>query len=445
MKKFFLFLVVLITLSFSLFAGGAGQQQQSSGSQTVSPGKVEIRASYWGDAKRFELYDAIIKEFEKVHTNISVIREPISWNDYWDKLTVQIAGGNASDFLCMHPQYAADYIPRGVMEPLDKYVADGTISLDGWAQGTIDTGKYNGILYMLAMGVTYNGAIVNTGVFKELNIAPPEFAWSWDDAKRIGLQVRAAFDAKGIKDSWMLADISTNIMNFRYYNRTFGREVYDEKGNINCTQEDVERWFTMFKEFRDLGIIPDGATSTEFARTTLEDSLFARDRALIVWNPANQYWQYCTTFPTKEVALIRMAGSKGQPYPTEWPQGAHYGVYSGTTNEKKLAAAQLVNFWLNDERSLVIYKFDQGVPANTPVVNRVVVPLLDEPSKVYFNFVNTLSTIATPTIQPPSGASEIDSLFLNVGEQVAYNNITPATAAKEFYEQVVAIRAKASR
>jgi len=442
MKRLLMVFAAFILFSTVLMAAGG---RQGSGAQAATGGPVEIRARYWGEAKRFELYDKIIQEFEKVHTNVTVIREPSTWGEYWDKLNVQIAGGNAPDFLNMHPQYAADYLPKGVLEPLDKFIADGVLSLEGWAKSSIDTGMYNGVNYMLAMGNNFNGAIVNYTGFKALNVDPPEFEWSWDDTKRIGQQVRAAFDAQGRRNYWMLNDISNNILNFRYYNKAFGREVYDPNGNITCTQADVERWYAMFKEFRDLGIIPDAATATEFSRNTLEDSLVARDRVLIVWNPAAQLWHFTVTFPNKDLHLIRMAGSKGLPYPGEWPQGAHYGIYSRTTPEKKLASAQLMNFWLNDGRSLRLFGFDQGVPANTPLVNQVIVPTLDPPSKEFFDFVNTLQKIATPTNHPPPGASEIDALFARCAEEVAYNRKTPADSAKEFFDGAIAIRARASR
>ena len=442
MKKNLFFKLVLIMSSSIVMAGG-GQQNQAG---PVQNSKVEIRARYWGEAKRFELYDSIIKEFENVFTNVNVIREPSTWNEYFDKLSVQVAGGNAPDFLNMHPQYAADYIPKGVLEPLDKFITDGIISLNGWAQGTIDTGMYNGKNYMLAMGVNINGAIVNTTGFKDLNVAPPPFDWTWDDVKTIGMQVRAAFDAQGKKNCWMLNDLSYSILNFRYYVRgQFSRELYGPNGEIACRQSDVESWFAMFKEFRELGIIPDAATAQEFSTGTIENSLFARDRILIVWNPAAQISFFSATFPNKDLVLVRMAGTKDSQWPCEWPQGAHYGIYSKSTNEKKLASAQLMNFWLNDGRSLKIFGFDQGVPANTPLVNQVIVPNLDKPGKMFFDFINKLSVIATPTNQPPPGAQELDALFLRCSEQVQFNQMTPAAAAKEFYEQAVAIRTRASR
>jgi ABC-type glycerol-3-phosphate transport system substrate-binding protein len=86
---------------------------------------------------------------------------------------VQVAGGNAPDFIGMHPQYAADYIGRGMVEPLDQYIKDGIISTDGWAQGTLNTGVVNGVTYMMPMGVTFTSEFVNAGVLKDLGFDVP--------------------------------------------------------------------------------------------------------------------------------------------------------------------------------------------------------------------------------------------------------------------------------
>jgi multiple sugar transport system substrate-binding protein len=358
--------MIFIMMTLSLFAGG---EQQTSGGTTS--GKTEIRAAWWGDTKRHALYNQIVDEFEKANPGITVVREPMSNINYWDKLAVQTAGGNAPDFLCMHPRYANDYIPRGVCEPLDDYIKNGILSIDNWAQSTIETGKFNGKIYMLAMGITFQGEFVNLGAFKELGVTPPSFDWTWDDVKRIGVQVRQAFDKQGKRTQWMIKDDSIDVSfnTFRYYVREFGRDLYDKDGNINFTQQDMENFFTMWKELRDLGVVPDAATSTEYINNALEDSLFARDKTLISFRiPVNQFWLYNTTFPDKELGMIRMPSNKNKVQSGEFPEGAHYAAYAGSTPEKKVAAVKLINFWLNDPRSLILYRLDQGVPANEKVL-----------------------------------------------------------------------------
>ena len=447
MKKIVLLMVVLVIISGSLFAGGTSQQQpqgaQTAPAAAAAPAKVEIRAGYWGDGKRIDLYDNIIKEFEKVFTNVSVIREPLPFDAYADKLAIQVAGGNAPDFLSMHPQFMADYLSRGILEPLDQYVSNGVVSFDGWDPNVVNYGKYNGKIYLAAMGVTINGTLIDITGFKKLNVTPPGFDWSWDEAKSIGLQVRQALDAQGRKNAWMMNDSSSQFNNFRFYVRQFGHDPYDAQGNITFQQADVERWYAMWKDFRDLGIVPDAATSAETMNTTLANGLFAQERQLIaIYMPANQYWMYGTAFPDRDIQIIRQAGSKGNIAVGEFPGMGLYGVYSKTTPDKKLAAAQLLNFWLNDPRSLVLYQLDQGVPGNTAVVNQYVLPLLDKYNTATVNFVNTVSKIATVTPNPPPGASEIEAAFRTNNEKVMFGASTPAAAAKDFCDQAQAIRAR---
>jgi multiple sugar transport system substrate-binding protein len=439
MKKILLVLVVLMTLSTFLFAAGGRGQEASAG------GRTEIRASYWGDTRRFELYDRIIQEFEKAHPNVTVIREPASWTDYWDRLAIQVAGGNATDFMCMHPQFAADYIPRGVMEPLDRFVSNGVISFDGWSQSTIDTGRFNNRLYMVPMGIVYSSAFVNASAFRQLGVTPPSFDWSWDEAREIGLQVRRALDAQGRRNAYMFASQITSLNNFRYFARQRNREFYDLQGNITATQQDIQDWFTMWKEWQDLGITHDGETGVEFTGTVLENGLFALDRALVTYVPCIQIWLWSQTFPNKEITIVRHPGSRGSAHVGEWPEGAHYGVFARATEPRKLAAAQLLNFWLNDERSLVLYQLDQGVPGNTPVFERAVMPLLHPNFIPALEFVNHMNRISRPTINPPPGASEIDALFANIAQSVQFGQRTPAVAARDFHTEAVAIRARAAR
>lgn len=421
-----LLLVLVLLLSFAIVPAMAEE--------------VEIRAAWWGDTKRFELYSEIVNRFMAANPDIKVIAEPVSWTDYWDKLSVQAAGGNAPDFIGMHPQYSADYIGRGMVEPLDQYIADGIISTDGWPQGTLESGVINGVTYMMAMGVTFTSVFVNDDLFAEAGLERPDFNWTYDDLKEIGLKARAYFDSVGKPDVWLIGDFSTNINSFRYFVRQNGRENYDAQGDVNFTVEDVENWFTMFKEFRDLGIIPDAATSTEFFNATLEDSAFSRNMIMLTQVPVNQLRLYSITFPDKNLSLIRIPSLAGGKV-GEFPEGAHFAVYAKSSPEKKLAAAKLINFWVNTAESLEIFGLDQGVPANANLQNSYM-SKLDEYQIETLEFVNELAKIGTPTIYPPKGASEIDLIFRTYGEAVQFDQLSPAQAAQMVYDEAVAIRSK---
>ena len=88
------------------------------------------------------MYNEICDRFEAENPNIKVMREPMSWSDYWTKMSTQVAGGNAPDMFGMHPQYAADYALRGALLEIQPYVDNGTIDLSKFSDAIIDSGKY---------------------------------------------------------------------------------------------------------------------------------------------------------------------------------------------------------------------------------------------------------------------------------------------------------------
>ena len=399
---------------------------------------VEIRAAWWGDTKRNEIYNQIVDEFMVAYPHIKVIPEPTSWNDYWDKMAVQTAGGNAPDFISMHPMYASDYIGRGVMAPLDPFVADGVISQEGWEPGVIATGVVKDVNYMVPMGITFTSVLANKGFMEELGITVPESgALTWENMKTLGLEAREKLDAAGLSDVWLFTDPFTTYSQFRYFVRGNGREQYDQDGEINFTQQDVEDWFAMCKEWRDLGIIPDAATANEYGPATLEENLFARKMILMMIIPVNQYGLYMDSLPGFELAALRHIAVEGGSV-AEFPEGAHFGVSANASPEKQLAAAQLLNFWVNTPEALKLFKLDQGVPGNTSLQDAYV-PELNANQLVMLDFVTDVSKVATPTTFAPFGATEVDAAFAAIADEVRFDMITPAEAAETFYAQALDI------
>ena len=402
---------------------------------------VEIRAAWWGDTKRNDVYNAIVDRFSDEYSHVTVVREPLSWGDYWEKLAVQTAGGNAPDFMGMNYSYASDYLRRNTCEPLDKYIDDGVINLSGWSQGTINTGVLDGVTYMIPMGVTFKGMFINTGMLDQFGVEGPDFDWTWEDVKTIGLQVREAADAAGETTSWFLQDMASDMGTWRYYVLQQDRDIYDNEGNITFEISDAESWFSMFKEFRELGIVPDPETSTEFSSTTLEDSLFSKDRLISLTNAANQYALYKETFPDKEIDLLRFPSESGKASGM-FPEGSHFVISSRSTDDQKLAAAQLLNFWVNDERSLELFLLDQGVPGNLDKVATAVMPNLNEYQQIFVEYVDKMSEIGKPVNFPPIGTAELMSEFTLISDNVAFGMTTPEEAAQEFHDKAVEIRSK---
>lgn len=405
--------------------------------------EVTIRVGWWGDTNRNNLYERILDRFEAANPGIKTVREPASWNDYWQKLTVQAASGAAPDFMAMHAQFANDYLRRGVVEPLDKYVAEGIIDVSKMPQGALETGMVDGVLYMIPMGLTGQSLLVNTTFLAELGLEPPDFNWTWDEFAAYGARVREALDARGRRNAWFIDDNSSNLQLFRYWIRQYGREFYTPDGGLGFTEQDLASWWAYWKELRDKRITPDAATSVEYANATLENSLFVRERVAVRAVPANQLKLYVEAMPGRELVLNRNP-SRPEAGIGEFVEGAHFAISAKTTEDKKLAAAKLINFWVNTRESYELYGLDQGVPANTEMVE-FVKETADPVQLKVMEFVAVIAELASnapPIVFPPIGASEVDSLFRSTAEQVMYDVLTPQAAAREFIRGAQAILAR---
>lgn len=402
---------------------------------TLFSAQVEIRAAWWGDTGRHALYNEIVDIFEVKNPDIKVIREPTSWLDYWDKLTVQTAGKRAPDFMGMHLQFAADYVRRGVLEPLDKYIEEGIIDVSKFSQTALDSGTVDGTIYMIPKGLTAQSIFVNISALQELGIEPPDFDWTWNDVERIGLEVRKELDTRGEKNKWFMNDHSGAYVVFRYWVRQRGtQDLYTMDGDIAYTAEDVATWFSMWNNFRIKGIIPDPPTVTEYAQSTLEDSLFARQRIFATNVPANQFKLYVNALKGKELELVRNPSLEGG-LPGEFMEGSHWAISAYSSPEKKEAAAKLINFWLNDPDSIELFRLDEGVPANREMAEYLLT-LLDEVDQKIVEFVNRVSEIASiPITFMPAGATEVNSLFEQIAERVRFGVLTPEEAGEQMVNE----------
>ena len=405
---------------------------------------VEIRAAWWGDTVRNDMYSSIIDIFEEEFPHVTVIREPVSFGDYWERLAVQVAGGNAPDFLGMHFGYLADYAPRGVMAPLQPFVDAGVISFDGWSEYAHLSGYFDGTLYMMMMGFGYWTTFVNESLFEEIGVAQPEFGWTWDDFQAKAREVRAAFDARGENNSWLSGDPSGHFLSFRAFLRQRGLEIYDEQGDFGASVQDLADWWTLWDDMRKENLIPDPATNVEFAGATLEDSMFSRQRVAVgLFLPSGQISLYSNTFPDRTISLVRNPTLPGG-LAGEVLQGAWFAINGQSPPERQLAAAQLMNFWLNDERALAIFRLDQGVPGNLAQAHTYLDQLTD-PQRLQLAFIESVDTYdKLPDRLSPEGHSELEGLFTLRAEEVAFGMKTPMQAAEEFLNEFVEVRARAS-
>lgn len=101
--------------------GAAGCGSEESGSES----NVTLRWSMWADSPaETKVWDALAQRVTEVHPNIKVNLETVSFTDYWDKLSTQLASGNEGDIVAMQALRMPGFAARGAMQSLQPFIGD---------------------------------------------------------------------------------------------------------------------------------------------------------------------------------------------------------------------------------------------------------------------------------------------------------------------------------
>lgn len=419
-----MFLVLTVSLCF---AGGSSESTSTKGNS----GKTTIAMTWWGDTKRNEVYNAVIDEFEKANPDVAVERPFGTWDNYFDKLSTQIAGGAAPDVIGMHQRYVSEYAARNALLDLQPYVDSGVLDLSDVPQSVINAGKVNGKLYMVTQGITGSGIGYFTGTFDNLGVAYPAPDWTWDDYIVCLQNLKKAADAKGIRNFWPSADLSNDFYNFSYWVRAKGQHLFTEDGKLGFTKETMIEWFDLWSKLRSEGLIVDAATSGEYVGIPLEQSLLATGQVAINAMPASQLWLYQALVPNGGTYnIVRFPHFANGPAP-EYLSGAFYTVNAKSAHPEE--AASLISFFINNPTAQQIFKQEQGLPPANKAVEFLASSATDAERRSIEFIQERLVPNASPEPYPPTGYNEINSNYVNFANAVAFGQMTSAQATDNFF------------
>lgn len=422
MKKLFTILIVSILAISVVFAQGS--------SEATSSSKTTIAMTWWGDTLRNEVYEKVIDEFEKANPAITVNRPYSTWNNYFDKLSTQMAGGVAPDLIGMHQRYASEYASRGALLDLTPYVESGVLDLSNVHSSIVENGKIDGKLYMLSQGLTGQCLSYYTKAFDDLGVSYPSENWTWDEYKATLEEVRKKADEKGMKNFWPSYDLSYDFYAFSFYVRSKGENLFTEDGKLGFSKESVIEWFSFFKDLRDNGLVPDAATTVEYQSLPLEQSLFATNQVAIGFMPISQVRLYQALVDEGEYKLVRIPHVEGGRNP-EYISGAYFCVNSNSKNPKE--AVMLLNFFINDPTAQSIFRQEQGLPISTKAVEMLVATASDAEKESIRFIQEDLVPNASPEPYPPAGYNEVNSNYVNTATTIMFGNKTVEDAVNSFF------------
>lgn len=134
------------------------------------------------DAGRAKLLDNVATQFNAAHPDAAVQADFISAN-YGTLLPTWAAGGTLYDVFFNHTQEVAPEAVKGMMVPLDPFVARDHLPLAQFNSVEMTNCTWQGKVYALPFDWSINAVYFNEDMFRAANVPlPPEDgSWTWDD------------------------------------------------------------------------------------------------------------------------------------------------------------------------------------------------------------------------------------------------------------------------
>jgi ABC-type sugar transport system, periplasmic component len=406
--------------------------------------KVELKVAWWGASVRHESTIKVIELYQKLHPEVSITYEFASFDDYWTKMTTMAAGGQLPDVMQQDYSRIAEWQKRGLLEPLDSYVANKSLDLSDVAKPIVDSGRLDGKLYAVSLGSNSYAMMLDVDAFQKAGVPLPAQDWTWDDLEKIAMQIHQKLGIYGIGGGFETIELAWKAVLL-----SNNQVIYAPDGkSLNKTDDSLlVNHLKMLQRLIKAGAAPSYAEYLAnfggSSKNVQQDAIVPGKAAIAqVWS--NQVVQIAQVAgPNRHFAVVHLPRLKKGGTPGNFLKPSQF--FSVTTqSQNKVEAAKFIDFFTNNLEANKILNAERGVP----VAGKVRAALKETASPVtqeIFNYLDRVSKDAAPT-PPPEPAKHAD--ILNnvyqpiVIEQVFYGQITPEDAVKQLRQKATEILAK---
>ncbi len=141
---------------------------------------VSIRFGIYADPAREVVAKAQAEAFNKAHPNITVTVEAVPFSDYYKKLGIAMAGGDAWDVFMINAAYFRQIAPEGKFKDMTDLIKKSNLNLNDY---TVDPGNaiYKGKTLSLPYELNMMGLFYNKDLFDADKVSYPTEKWTWND------------------------------------------------------------------------------------------------------------------------------------------------------------------------------------------------------------------------------------------------------------------------
>ncbi|MDI9546136.1 MAG: extracellular solute-binding protein, partial [Chloroflexota bacterium] len=179
-----LFVLVLLVSACAPAAAPSAPAAPAAGEEAAAPEgeeQIELRIAWWGSQDRHDRTIKVIEMFEELHPNIDIVYEFGGFNDHLTKMSTQAAGGNLPDIMQLVFAWIGVWSARGLLMPLDDFIADGTLDFSNVSDSELAGGRIDGKLYAVNLGTNSQAITIDLDAFEQAGIEAPRPDWTWEE------------------------------------------------------------------------------------------------------------------------------------------------------------------------------------------------------------------------------------------------------------------------
>jgi multiple sugar transport system substrate-binding protein len=230
-------LVFLVASNAAAGVLAACRAAPSTGGQPGTPQKQVEISIYHRQAYTTELDQQVFPpayELFRQQTGITVNETILNEGDIPDKLTAAIAGGAPPDGSYVHPQWVASMASRGMLVPLESYIAkDRALNLPDIYPALLDYFRFptsGGKLYGLPFYSGPSITVFNRALFEREGVpAPDELEkqgrWTWDMVREVSIKLTKG---EGPTKTWGWDGITTALHFLNIIIWGYGGDLWDK-------------------------------------------------------------------------------------------------------------------------------------------------------------------------------------------------------------------------
>jgi len=424
MKKFKKIALIAIVLVFIMSIS----MQTITAQDAKKP--VTLKVIWWGTQDRVDKTLKVIEMFQK--ENPGIVIEPIytGWQDYFEKLATLIAGNDIPDIVQMTIQNLPQYAEKNLLEDLSKVAS---LDLSGIDQSALDTGKYNGVLYSVNLGVNAPCLVYNKALFDKAGVGYPNEKWTWKDFEKNALTLSKKLNMPGF------FNMALDYNDFEIYIREKGESIYSkDTKTVGFKAETAAEFLEMALRMQKSGAMEHIKVSIE-KRGNDENSSYAKEQSAMRFLWSNK---------VPSVFKVLQKDSELAVYPGP---NNNQGIFIkpalsfciAKNSKVKDEAGKFITYFVKNIEANKVLKGERGIPVFASV-RAALKDGLDSQSKKIYDYLDFVAKFNTRALDPqfPPTDRECKRTIQSVFEEVLYEKISVKDGAKKLVTEMNVILSK---